>query len=340
MRVRVRVVLREFRARAGVALLTRRDALRGPDRRAGVARRLDFVGRVAVRAGRDGREAELGNLPVVGVAVGLQLGVVAAAALLENREPPHVGRSRDRVGRMAVGADRDARVALRELLTVDRRRVLVQDLRVARAARSGHVGARDGALRVAPGAPDLVVTVARRAVRGDLQARFLEGLAVDRVVEAHGLAPVGAARPREDLRVAVAAHAGRGQVEVVRPGRRVARGLDVVLPVAVRAPGRLARGVLRARSRVPALRIVLDLLRVTRGAVGPRELFRVGEVRRLREVRVAVHARGAGDSVHGRVEDLLVHEDGGPVGPRGRRVLVAGEAIVVGGRLRRRGRCS
>ena len=215
----------------------------GPTDDRDVARRVDLVRRVAVRARRDRREAELRDLAVVRVAVALERRVVAAAALLEDRQAPHLGRRRDRVGRVAVGADGDALVALRELLAVDRRRVLVEDLRVARAARRRHVGARDGALRVALRAADLVVPVAGRAVRGDLQARFLERLAVDRVVEAHRLAAVGPARAREDLRIAVAAHARRRQVEVVRPRRRVLRGLDVVGAVAVGAPGGLARGL-------------------------------------------------------------------------------------------------
>src|SRR5664279_2364931 len=118
---------------------------------------------------------------------------------------------------MAIGAYRDFSVALRQLLTVDRGRVFVEDLRVARAAGRRDVRPRDGALRVAFRAADLVVAVAGRAVRGDPQPGFFEGLPVDRVVKAHRLAAVRPAGARENLRVAVAAHARGGEVEVVRP---------------------------------------------------------------------------------------------------------------------------
>ena len=87
-----------------------------------------------------------------------------------------------------------------------------------------------------------------------------------------------------------------------------------------------------------ALVILLDLRRVANGAVDRGELFGVGKIRSPGEVLVAVDAGRAGGSVHGIAEHLLVHENGGPVRPLGGRVLVASEAVVVGGRLRGRGR--
>ena len=337
MRVGVRVVFREARPDSGMTFLTGREPLRRPHGRAGIACGVDLVRRVTVRACRHARKTHGADLAVIRVAICLELALVTAAALLEEREPAGIRSRRDRVGRMAVGAHRDARVALRELLAVNRRRVLVEDFRVARAAGRRDARPRDGALRVALRAADLVVAVAGRAVRGDLEAGFLEGLAVDRVVEADRLAPVGPARARKDLRVTVAAHAGLREVEMVRPRGRFPRREDVVCAVAVRAPGRLAQRALRARRRVPALAIVLDLLRVARRAIGLREFFGMREVDGLREVGVAVNAGRADEPVDGCLEGLLVDEDRGPALPLGGRVLVAGETVVVGGRLGGRG---
>jgi len=80
---------------------------------------------------------------------------------------------------------------------------------------------------------------------------------------------------------------------------------------------------------------------VAGGAVGRLQARRVREVRRLREVRVAIDAGEARLSVDRRGDALRGHEDAPAVLTLRSGVAVAGEAVIVfrrlGGERRRRG---
>src|ERR1035437_9815335 len=136
----------------------------------------------------------------------------------------------------------------------------------------------------------------------------------------------------------MAFQARRRKVEVVRARRKVLRRPDVVNAVTVRAPRGLAGLRLPAFGSMNALLVVRDFRRVTSGAVHKSELFGMRKIGRLREVLVAVDAGRAGGSMNGGGEGRLVNGHRRSVRAFRGRVLVAGETVVVRGRLRRRRR--
>ena len=213
-------VAREAAGGPGVALLAGLDHVLPREVRAGVGDPLDVVGAVAVVALGRLRVAELADLAVVGVEVGLRDLAVAAAALLHDVELESVGvRPLDGVRAVAVVADRELLVGLpRSAWWMLRsnsswmpwwQRPQVAGTFCAVDARGG-VGARQ----------DAVGGVAARAGGGHGEAALQQPLAVDAlrvglddlVLRAPGTAPPPA-RPR----------GGSGRTAAGRSWRRSAR---------------------------------------------------------------------------------------------------------------------
>ena len=180
--VGVRLELHEARRRVEMALLAGLQAVVRMHARCRIVHALDRVAAVAVEALGGIGEAQRVDLTVVGPHVGLQLLVVAIAAVLGDQQPGRVERRvLDVVRGVAVRADRRFRIAvLQRLLAVHRGLVGLELLGVARAAGIRQiepppvpVGA---ALRI-----DVVGFVA--IVAGGVGARliFLVGLRVDRL---------------------------------------------------------------------------------------------------------------------------------------------------------------
>src|SRR5450830_1820363 len=321
-----------------MALLARLEAVRRGHRRAWVAGGMDLVRGVAVGAGRDARKAKRVHLAVIRVAIRRERGLVAAPALVEDREAAHIGGLRDGVRRMAVGADGYLRIPLGELGPVNRVAVLREDLLVARPARRGDFCPEHRAFQIGLRIADRMRPMTVRAIRGELQTALLERAPVDTVVEERRLVHGRSARARHDREIPVTFQACRRKVEVVRARRKILRRPDVVNAVAVRAPRGLAGLRLPAFGSMKALLVVRDFRRVTSGAVHKSELFGMRKIGRLREVLVAVDAGRAGGSMNGRSEGRFVNGHRRPVRAFDGLVFVASETVVVGGRLRGRGR--
>lgn len=103
----------------------------------------------------------------------------------------------------------------------------------------------------------------------------------------------------------------------------------------VDAAGREARAILAARRRMHALAIFGNDVGVAARALCRSELVGVREVRRGRQIGVAVDASEPRLSVDGRGELLFRDEDRTPIGALGVLVRVAGETVFVRGRLDR-----
>ena len=144
------------------------------------------------------------------------------------------------------------------------------------AARRRDVRAKHAAARIAL-PPDLVVTVAIRALGRHEEAALLERLSVDAVVVlGEHVADLDAA-VLDDLGVAVARPAHRREVQRIRPRFRIVAGPDVVRPVAIDAP-RGARVPGLPRFRVDAFPVGGDRIGVTRRAVHRLELLGMGKL--------------------------------------------------------------
>ena len=184
-RVGVRLVLRELRPDAGMALPAGADDAPRGQARARIADREHVVVPVAVVAGRDGGRdvgpAQRHRLAVVRLVVVREAVFMAPPATAVARRLEAGSRRRlDLVGGVAVGAHRPARVALLQKLPVHALVVDLLDAQMARAA--GLRDARVGGPRVAVDAPlDVVHAVAVVAGRRDHEAHLRERAAVDAV---------------------------------------------------------------------------------------------------------------------------------------------------------------
>ena len=184
---------------------------------------------------------------------------------------------------------------------------------------------------------DVVEAVAVAAVGRGQEAGAAERLAVDAVLELRDDVADGDAALLDDLGVAVAAAAGRraGSGDTSK-----SRGLSSRESRACRGspcmpPRRWCVDARRACACTLASYCAAGCI-VAGRAVDGRKLLRVRELRRRREVGVAGDARLARLAVNRGGELLGRDRHRAPAGARERRVAVAGQAIVVGRRLRRR----
>src|ERR1035437_257480 len=241
---------------------------------------------------------------VIGVAIMLQPVLVAfPAGLVAGHLEVAVLGSLDRVGAMAIGADRSTLVALGQELAMDALEVGLFDADVAFAAGAGDIGVVDRRFAV-HGPFDVVDTMTVIAGGSDDEAHLEQGAPVDAV---HIL--------RRRLRilhlvflrqpgVAVALGASPGQVQFEDRRRGVFGREHVVRAMAIPATGRAGSAHLVAQA-MDARRVLFDGLLVALDATG--WLRRHIVVRVLgSDVRVAVRT-GVG-LVKGGLELGFIHE--------------------------------
>ena len=227
-------VLREVGVRVLVALLARLQPVALAYAGLGAVGFGDVVVPVTVVTGGDVLTAQCHGLPVEGVAIALQLFLVAFAAHSIRVQPEFGGRGReDRVGSVAGVADRAADVVGFEDLGVDAgvEDVLHQDM--ALAAGAGNAAPADPGIRVGVG-KDVVDAVAVVAARRHHQAVDQQGPSVDGVDEVgYGALLVDGVCFEHELAL-VADGAGLVEVELVGPGSAIGGREDVVSAVTIR----------------------------------------------------------------------------------------------------------
>ena len=258
---------------------------------------------------------------------------MAGAARADGGQLPRVSVvALDRVRAVAVGAAGGSHHVRLAKLSVEALRPLFLDPRVAAATRVGDVRARNAAFRIAL-RPHVVRTVAGRAHRHRVLHRraLVDGTAVDAVMVLADDVAAGKARLLDHRGVAVTCAARALEIGTRRARCGIARPLDVLGAVAVRARGR-DRVALRARAAVNGRRILLEGLVVARPAVD--RLLRI--VRELVRAHAAMARRAwkIERAVHGAAERFGIYGDGPAAGPLDRRLCVAREACVVGPRSR------
>ena len=272
----VRQVLGEARRRLRMTLPAGVDDVGFRQVRGRVRRRQHVVMAVAVVTGgdrrRDVRFAQRHRLAVVGFLVmGEPVLMTTAAAFIAHQllEVPALRRL-DLVRRMAITANRPARIALGEQLAVDALLVNLLDADVAFAAGLGDVGVVDGrtAIDAALDVVDAVAIVAGgRDDQPHLQQRPpMNALGVLRR-RFRVLHPVFTGQAG----IAVALGAGLRQVQLEHRRRRVLHRQDVVMPVAILAVRR-RRSAHRPADAVDAGRVLLADLIVARSAIDRRQL--------------------------------------------------------------------
>jgi hypothetical protein len=239
----------------------------------------------------------------------------------------------DQVDAVAVGADRRLPVSSFERLAVHAGDELSRLLRVTLAAGRRHVEFEDRGFRILAAA-DVVRVVAIGA-----DCRLLRALG-DRppmhalLVVEEGVHVVSRRLHHELDPVAAAAGLRERQTIDRRRGIR-ARHDRVGVAVTAHAGRRPASRRLLARLGMDSAGVGGDRIVMATGALRRRELVGMRKVLRLREIGMAVHAREPRLTVDGSREPVLRNEHGRATGTPGRRILVAGEAVLVGGRRRR-----
>ena len=183
--------------------------------------------------------------------------------------------------------------------------ILGQDAFVAGAAGRRNVRAIHAAGRIAL-RPDVVAAMAALAVGGHEQAALAHRAAVDAVlVERRHVADRNVAL-LDDRRIAVAAAAGRRQIERIRRRRRVLGAPNLVGRMAIDARGGDAVRGLAPREGVNALVVVGDRGFMARGAVHAGQFRRVRELLGGLQIRVAVDT-GESHRAVDRPAELLGH---------------------------------
>ena len=269
-RVGVRPVFGKADGRAGMTLLAGGEDVGFRKVRRGIGRRQDVVLAVAIVTGGDaGRGvgfAQGHGLAVIGFAIMFQpVGVAfAATGVAEGLEIVVLGIL-DVMRRMAIRANRSARIAFGQQLPVNALVVGFLDAHMTFAAGFGDVGVVDGRIAV-HGAFDAMRAVAIVAGRRHDESHLHQRPAVDAVEVLRRRLRMFHLIFLRQLGVVMTFGAGLRQIEFENRRGRIFHGQDVVRAVAVPAIGR-AGSAERMTHAVDAGRVILSFLFMATGAI-------------------------------------------------------------------------